>query len=156
LDKEHFPYAFDEEDMYKLNNLEQTNYKRNEMAEPEDFGDAIKIPSQYFEWYYITRIKAMNQSSIYPGFFKNMMSGHLSIYRPDHSIKEVAFEATSPDNLFKDKIIEDNQYFTEPLTGDIISELPAYSEKYLREINITEDKMELLSNIYIITILISL
>lgn len=147
MDKEHYPYALDEEDMSRLNKIEQTTYKRHDKAEPEDFGDAIKIPAHYFIWHKITKIKAMSEPTIYPGFFKNMMYGHTTIYRPDHSIKEVAFEATSPDQLYKDKIVENNEYFSDPITGDLVSDLPPYAEKYMRDINITEDKMELLSKI---------
>ena len=147
LDKDHFPYALDEEDMFKLDNTREEPYKRIEKAEPEDFGDAIRIPSKYFAWYYFTRVKALNEPQKDPGPFKNMMFGHSTIYRPDRTIKELAFEATTPDQLYKDKIMEDNEYSFDPLCGDINSDLPPYAVKFLNQINITEEKLDLLSKI---------
>ena len=147
LDKEHFPYALDEEDMFKLSNTKQDSFKRDEMSEPEDFGDAIRIPSKYYQWYYFTRVKAMNETRMNPGLFKNMTFGHTTIYRPEHNIKELAFEAMSPDQLYKDKIVENNEYSYDPLGGDINSDLPPYAMKYLNPINITADKMDLLRKI---------
>jgi hypothetical protein len=147
LDKEHFPYALDEEDMFKLSNIQQESYKRDEKSEPEDFGDAIRIPSQYYQWYYLTRVKAMNEPQMNPGYFKNMMFGHSTIYRPEHSIKELAFEATSPNQLYKDKIVENNEYSNDPFSGDIESDLPPYASKYLNPVNVTTERLELLSKI---------
>jgi hypothetical protein len=145
FDKEHFPYALDEEDMFKLQKIKQDTFKRHEKSEPEDFGDAIKIPSQYYQWYYITRVKAFNEPKINVSLFKNMMYGHTTIYRPDHHYKELAFEATSPDDLYKDKILENNEYVTDPLGGDLNVDLPNYAAKYFNQVNVTADRMELLS-----------
>ena len=150
LDKEHFPYALDEEDMFKLLKVQQDTLKRHEKAEPEDFGEAIRIPSQYYQWYYLTKIKALNEPKINVGLFKNVMFGKSTIYRPDHYYKELAFEAVSPDDLHKDKVLEYNQFVSDPVGGDILADLPNYSAKYFNEINVTKDRMELLSNKYII------
>jgi hypothetical protein len=148
LDKEHFPYALDEEDMFKLHTIQEEKYKRHELSEPEDFGDAIKIPLKYYAWYYATKVKALNEPKLNPAL-KNMTYGHTTIYRPDRQSEELAFEALSPDQLYKDKIMEKNEYVIDPVFGDINPDLPKYALKFLNPINITEEGFKNLRKYYI-------
>jgi hypothetical protein len=150
VQQEHFPFAPDEEDMNKLQRFEGAKPKRFEKMQPEDDGEAIHLPEwSYRHWYYTNGSMAMDPYLEKNEIFKNFyLRGLQTIYKPESIHKKVAFEPRDLDEDIKGKIVEKNPYSDNPLTGDLDSELPLYAESYQSEVNVTKERVELLSKNY--------
>lgn len=114
--------------------------------EPEDDGKFIQIPLMFHKIYpwtgVMTQMKYRHDHEIYKSY---MVKGGLTIWRPEHVRKKLAFEADEPDQLYKGQIIEKNLYLDEPGFADVKTDLPLYAELYTQLVNVTEDRLKLLS-----------
>ncbi len=145
--QKHYPFAPDEHDMRKLSKVTTTVNKRLKLAEPEDDGETIYIPKDAWVDYPFTKAYIKDY---YPQEFEIFKSpyidGDQTIYKPESDKKLIAFQPTKLENVLKgDSYVEENEYAREPITGDIIPDVPEYAKDYQNPINITEDRVKLLS-----------
>jgi hypothetical protein len=130
--------------------MRKDSYRRFEKVQPEDDGKTIHIPLHIYlkdgekiAKGEVPERKADQSNAV---FRSNLAKGPLTIWRPEHVRKKVAFEADNFDELYKDTIIEKNEYLdpTDRLLADVAADLPSYTEVYKNRINVTKERIELL------------
>ncbi len=158
VDVDHYPYLPEEEDMHKLRSLSTEKFKRLEKIEPEDDGKLIKVGLEAYFGYLEKGHIEHRTYNYYDEMYKSFaMKGSNTIYSPEKIRKRVAFEARDFDEMYKDMSAEKNEYESNPLYADAQSGLPDYAINFDREVNLTEDRIDLLSNrfIYLVVYIVS-
>ncbi len=151
VDKKHFPWAPDEDHNGKIFIQTKEKPKRLEKTEPKATTNMIKLEAEDLLVPFINYPKMSEFHQNEPMFqlFKVAMFGHMSIYRPSHRNKELTFDAQKPEDVRDDKLVVDNEYQSNPLEAEIVPEMPPWSDELKDDVNITEERIELLSmNIY--------
>jgi hypothetical protein len=146
LDKEHYPYAIDEEDYHKLLDRSEEKFKRLDMYESEDLGDEITLRPEQYQHLLKTGLPFPPiKDDLTAAIFRFGGKGHATIWRPEHEIKKSAFEPTSPNQVQKGTYYEPNEYDFDPLYADLEADLPPWAYYMRQSINITKERLDLLS-----------
>jgi hypothetical protein len=143
LDKEHYPYALDDEDFGKLVDEELVVPKRSALTEPE--AGTYPNKGSMIDYFYPFTNVLTGQTATYNSYFelfKDQMNSHSTIYRPEHENKRLAFQALNPEQLRNDKVVMDNIFESNPLTADLVPDVPEYLSSLTEDINVTEDRLK--------------
>jgi hypothetical protein len=147
LPQEHYPYAPDEHDLNKLQEFATESNRRFDMTQPEDDGETIFIPHDAHMDY-----KFNNEKFFKPRYFQEfemfkgfLMNGDQTIYKPDTTVKRVAFEPKKIEHSINNKFIEENEFAKDPLTAQVNPDLPLYTKMFEHNVNVTKERIDVLS-----------
>jgi hypothetical protein len=147
--QEHYPFALETHDIRTNFKWRDISSKREELSQPEDDGETIFIEQDAFKQYLETGrlITGKEPEYLYDIYKSRALDGEQTIYVPDSTYKPINFQATKLENMQKDgSHIEDNEFEENPVRGEIIADIPKYALNYANPINITDERIDLLSN----------
>jgi hypothetical protein len=76
---------------------------------------------------------------------EHMWESH-NIYRPSRQYKLITFDATKPEDIREDELVIENEYlFQDPKSIDAFRDLPEWSEQLKAPVNVTQERLQLLS-----------
>lgn len=143
--KEDFPWAIDSENQHLVDsNSKIEKVKRLEKRNAPD-GKVKKTGNRGFLHYLHNHM--FDNEYMYQDYFplmKDNLFGELSLFHPDITQKLLPHDVTQPEQYKEGTIIEENQYATNPITADIIPDLPPYYDFFTQIVNYTDENKSLL------------
>lgn len=145
INKEKFPYAYDTEHIQMVGlNLKEDEFKRINLRNPEPGTIKTLNYKGFFYWFKQTTFDHEFHFRPHYNLFKDTLYGDLSIIQPDKSLKLLAHDVKKPYDYKEGRIIENNQYQSNPVEADIVPELPPYFDHFTQFVNHTEDNINIL------------
>ncbi len=153
VQKEKFEFAYDSEHHQMVdNNVEQDEFKRIALRQaPKGTIKTLK-PQGLFYWFKQTAFDDEFRYHEYLTLFKDTLQGDLSIITPDQTKKLLLHDIKEPHQYKEGRIIEPNQYASNPFEADIIPELPPYFALFNRFVNMTDENVPLFRKYNLLTL----
>lgn len=146
--QKHHPYELEGGDIRKSWKFEAINYNRFNKSMPEDDGESLYLHQDAWIRYPIDKtIKVPDYVPDVFDFFKSrVLNGFNTIWVPNKYVALDNFEADSKENVLPNgNHILKNEYIENSDLGDVLPDLPSYAETYTNPINLTSERIDLLS-----------
>jgi hypothetical protein len=151
MPQSHYPFAIESWDITRNIKWQDVSSKRLMLSQPEDDGDTVFISPEAFKDYVSTgNLAPKEEKDLGFEIYKNRaLNTDQTIYVPDSTIEPVNFQANELENLQKDgSYFEDNEYSKNPYRAEIIPDLPGYAWNFVNPLNVTDERIDLLSNYF--------
>jgi hypothetical protein len=151
LDKEHFPWVIDGDHHKKLVSVKETTPERwtYQMGKYTNYYDAtfedLFAPSRGIPMASHVRLPQYQPLLV---LGREFIRENYTIFRPSRLYKKSTFSAKRPEDIRDDKFVIKNEYHIDPLTADSKNDLPEWSSELHRLVNITKDRLDLVSKIF--------
>lgn len=150
LTHEHYPYAPDEADINMLENYECYTPERiqktvNENENLDYVGDNADFLRQHMN-------VPLRQNRIdYDPYLEvcKISCGFKTTYKPDYTRKFDNWEAKRPEDDIAGETVIENEYLDDPYGADNEASLPPYLDHMSNRLNITKERLELFSKIFL-------
>jgi hypothetical protein len=154
IDRDHYPYIPDGDHLKLLETIEEISPERWEyrvdkgIKHIDKTGDLIN----FFEPFYTYKAYREEEGTYVPFavLMREFMWEGLNIYRPSREYKLLTFNITKPEQIRNDDLVLENEYLKkDPSRVDIFNDVPEWGYQLYRPIEITPERLDLISNINI-------
>ena len=150
LTHDHYPYAPDELDIGNLNDYETWTPDRIKKTVNED--EKLDYVGDNYDYLRELIDVPLKQNRVdYDPYLEvaKISCGFRTTYKPDYTRKFDNWEAKRPEDEIADRVVINNEYLDDPKNADDVEfSFPPYIDQMKNQLNITDERLELFSNLF--------